>query len=505
MALKNLKAESDALEKTLRTPKGQGSSANPFRKQMNTHVHTFKFSEAMIKKELLQITNKFDAAGKRLHSGTPEYKAAERSSAMEGIPDAEINNFVKSFMTTLKTKFPANRGAGAKVKYTVSTKGKTMIIVAVGSSEGSDASVYNAIQTALSSTQKQLQPQFKKIFERASQFSKPGKTGDPASNIFNVGHDVGVAIDKFAAIDSILNQIDSQLGDVAQVLQDKTKTVKSKFPFFAGHNMQLDFRGGKIISKLDIGCSIESWHKNMVDNVGAGDVQAGNAILKGTKKTEPLIKQLQDVVEKELKKTFHDPSNFTGREYSTPMLTAFGEMITNQPTIKRLQRRGQLKNLSKYKRKPKSKPRIKAKKNIPVKTKKSTGKPKNVITGMKKLNLKRGPTRPATEKGDSLASLYALLNAKLPRTVAENMGAPGLENRTGTFASSVRVTDVSRTAQGHPSIGYTYQRNPYQIFETGTGTPPWATPARDPRTLVDASIREIAQELAVGRFYTRRV
>ena len=93
----------------------------------------------------------------------------------------------------------------------------------------------------------------------------------------------------------------------------------------------------------------------------------------------------------------------------------------------------------------------------------------------------------------------------MPRTVAENMGAPGLENRTGTFASSVRVTDVSRTAQGHPSIGYTYQRNPYQIFETGTGTPPWATPARDPRTLVDASIREIAQELAVGRFYTRRV
>ena len=50
---------------------------------------------------------------------------------MEGISDAEINNFVKSFMTTLKTKFPANRGAGAKVKYTVSTKGKTMIIVAV--------------------------------------------------------------------------------------------------------------------------------------------------------------------------------------------------------------------------------------------------------------------------------------------------------------------------------------------------------------------------------------
>ena len=98
-----------------------------------------------------------------------------------------------------------------------------------------------------------------------------------------------------------------------------------------------------------------------------------------------------------------------------------------------------------------------------------------------------------------------LLNAKLPRTVAENMGAPALENRTGTFASSVRVTDVNRTAKGFPSVGYTYQRNPYQVFEMGSGKAPWATTARDPRTMIDASIREIAQELAVGRFYTRRV
>jgi hypothetical protein len=103
-----------------------------------------------------------------------------------------------------------------------------------------------------------------------------------------------------------------------------------------------------------------------------------------------------------------------------------------------------------------------------------------------------------------LISLVSLLNAKLPRTVAENMGAPGLENRTGTLASSARITDVSRTAKGYPSLGYTYQRNPYQVFEMGVGHSSWATTARDPRTLIDASIREIAQKLAVGRFYTRR-
>jgi hypothetical protein len=109
------------------------------------------------------------------------------------------------------------------------------------------------------------------------------------------------------------------------------------------------------------------------------------------------------------------------------------------------------------------------------------------------------------ESGQSFASLVQLLNAKLPQTVGENMGLPGLVYRSGRFANSVRVTDVIPTAQGYPSIGYTYQKDPYQVFEMGAGAPPWATPARDPRKLIDASIREIAQELAVGRFYTRRV
>jgi hypothetical protein len=110
-----------------------------------------------------------------------------------------------------------------------------------------------------------------------------------------------------------------------------------------------------------------------------------------------------------------------------------------------------------------------------------------------------------SEDGQSFIKLVTLLNAKLPQTVADNMGLPGLVYRSGRFASSVRVTDVIPTAQGYPSIGYTYQKDPYQVFEMGAGTPPWATPARDPRKVIDASIREIAQELAVGRFYTRRI
>ena len=103
-----------------------------------------------------------------------------------------------------------------------------------------------------------------------------------------------------------------------------------------------------------------------------------------------------------------------------------------------------------------------------------------------------------------MATLLGLLNARINDKVAKNMGVPQLENRTGRFASSVRVTDVMPTRQGFPSVGYTYQKDPYQVFERTSGSR-FASIERDPRSLIDGSIREIAAELAIGRLYTRRV
>ena len=114
----------------------------------------------------------------------------------------------------------------------------------------------------------------------------------------------------------------------------------------------------------------------------------------------------------------------------------------------------------------------------------------------------------ASKEKDSIRQqptrLMALINAKLPQTVAKNMGPPRLENRTGRFASSPRVTDVQQTPRGFPSIGYTYEKDPYSVFESTSGTR-FASAERDPRSLIDLSIREIAQQMAIGRFYTRRV
>jgi len=106
---------------------------------------------------------------------------------------------------------------------------------------------------------------------------------------------------------------------------------------------------------------------------------------------------------------------------------------------------------------------------------------------------------------DNYLSLMTLLNTKLPDVVRKNMGPPGLSNRTGKFASSVKVTEIIQTPKGFPSVGYTYQKNPYQVFELGVGNPSWSSEKRDPRKVIDQSIREIAANLAIGRFFTRRV
>lgn len=128
----------------------------------------------------------------------------------------------------------------------------------------------------------------------------------------------------------------------------------------------------------------------------------------------------------------------------------------------------------------------------------------------KKPKKRRGSTKRATalkrkeEKGVATAplALIGIINKELPRVVQKNMVAPRLQYQTGRFASSVRVTDMAMTAKGFPSIGYTYDRDNYETFELGNRQ---GSPDRDPRALIDTSIREIAARYAIGRFYTRRV
>ena len=130
----------------------------------------------------------------------------------------------------------------------------------------------------------------------------------------------------------------------------------------------------------------------------------------------------------------------------------------------------------------------------------------SALTINAKVRVKGRKRRQNTSTSTSeLLRMIAMINKRLPDVVRKNMQEPALQNRTGRFADSVEVTEVVPTPKGFPSVGYTYRKNPYQVFEMGQGEPPWATPERDPRKLIDRSIREVAAQLAMGRLFTRRV
>ena len=120
---------------------------------------------------------------------------------------------------------------------------------------------------------------------------------------------------------------------------------------------------------------------------------------------------------------------------------------------------------------------------------------------VRKINLSKAKSQRRKKGGGGTSfnplQIVALINKELPDTVRANMGNPALTNQTGRFAESVRATDMMMTPQGFPSVGYTYQRDPYGTFEQDADY--------DPRTLIDRSMREIAAQYAIGRFYTRRV
>lgn len=100
--------------------------------------------------------------------------------------------------------------------------------------------------------------------------------------------------------------------------------------------------------------------------------------------------------------------------------------------------------------------------------------------------------------------LLPIINSRLKESMVSNMQYPSLVNRTGRLAGSARVVGVERSPQGFATLVFEYERNPYDVFDRSLGKSPWNTPARDPKTLVAKSIRDIVTEMVTERFYTRR-
>jgi hypothetical protein len=118
---------------------------------------------------------------------------------------------------------------------------------------------------------------------------------------------------------------------------------------------------------------------------------------------------------------------------------------------------------------------------------------------MQKINIKKKnlETKRAVDPG----VLLGQLNKDLGQQVERNMGRPGLRSDTGRFANSAQILAVIPTRVGLNQIDYTYQKDPYQVFEGGYGYPS----AFDPRQVIEKSIRELATRQLETKFVLRRV
>ena len=100
-------------------------------------------------------------------------------------------------------------------------------------------------------------------------------------------------------------------------------------------------------------------------------------------------------------------------------------------------------------------------------------------------------------------ALKELLNQVLPDMLLAKMQAPALVNRTGRFRNSAEVTNTMIGPRGGVQVDYTYQRNPYEVFEPGGRL---YTPDRNPQKIIGETIREVAQQIMGRKFIkTRRV
>lgn len=388
-----------------------------------------------------------------------------------------VKDGVTKMVHTLYDKFNPSNYNATKQKWTISSDlvgTRDSFTFLLASKPEKSANVFNTFKRQKQIAQRPLVRALnKKIRElnRGSKGFQRETISARGQGFLDIGHGKG------AAVNSQRAQV---MGEIIGAFSDKnTSPIINQF--------LREFQD-------EISVSVQKWDDGPPVDVIRVGIESKNLNRKSASKDKKEVGMLNQILEREVEKFAQDFAHMEGSDSSVQKRVKI--VVSNFV--------GPLKG---NKRVKVSGPATKERKKSHKGKGKSKGKtPKGVAA---KVSTKRRKTRAKRKAGRSISAkplaLVTKLNKELPDTVRKNMNAPALENRSGTFADSVKVTDVMQTSKGYPSIGYTYKRNPYQVFEVGTGDARWATPERDPRRLIDRSIREIAAEFAIGRFYTRRI
>jgi predicted RNA-binding protein Jag len=443
------------LTKTLNDRMVQSSAV--YRKEIaNKEAHYITIDQKLIERE---IRAEMEARGATNSKGELAQSIEDIITAQVPVMCKGIYNDIKSYNSSGLKRTAVSKLIGTPKKFT---------FVLAQATKGGSTSVFNAFRRIKNKNQRTLIKQIKAQIKKLNSGRTASQIEEPTSNFLDIGHAGGssIAEQKKKSVEAALFQFGTNLNTEAKKI---LKTLVSDL------GINVTARTGKEPRVLSV--SIESSRLNK---------------LKGSREEKQIVvdlnKDLQTLLEA-LGGEFwlnQESSDSKKQQIVKSILNPFAIIAAKSPFVKTTFRTSKVKKGTSSSKGKKIKPGVRRAKPFI-----DTGK---ADTGIAHTDNKR-----------SLFSVIALINKELPSTVRKNMGAPRLENRTGKFAASVKLQDVISTPKGYPSFGYTYEKDPYQVFEVGTGKTPWANSNRDPRKLIDASIREIATQMAIGRFYTRRL
>ena len=452
------------------------ASSSHYRNEVaDLRVHTFKLSHP----QLLAVT--MLELSKRNIKPTPEQHKEISDAALTAY--TEILNAIKALKKELhvNTVKKATYLRKERLRFVFQTTGDRMGKFGSGASnakiwpsQNDPAVTFDAIKLAYQAGLSNFFKELQKITDNAIRKTKPGKSGKlnketRVGKFFHLGHlnTQGVAETRFR--DGLSKSFESlPTGEHANMTA-----------FLKASGIDLSFQ--RVDSEDMMYVQIES----ATDNLERGSGTEGSAKARMDAIREALIVAIDnfDILNMSGSDT---PKQRKEKQVAKALLEPFkNNKLKNKKAQLKIE---PVKNSASKKTKLKNRGKV---------LQSSEGIGKAVIK--KKASGKRAKT---PSPASSPLHMIVALNNKLPQVVAQNMQSPALQYQTGRFASSVRVTDVITTPKGYPSVGYTYDKFPYQTFEVGYEQ---GDASRDPRKIISQSIREIAAEMAIGKFFTRRV
>ena len=335
---------------------------------------------------------------------------------------------------------------------------------------------FNQLQEHLKSTV-EVNPETGRMRNRTLRTAK-GRTSEGVGRFFNAGHEKGAGIFESFLRDAFEGIANSERLDSEATAQDLAKVLKVE-------SLITVIRSDKEDSHT---IGIESDYLNKYSEEGGTKVSAVKAQL--NKQLKAAIAKLEKSIDTRVGLVGLQGSDSIDTKKKKKILRNIAEPFKKLKNVKVVTEDTKLNSKSSSTKKP----------TVSSGTKGVSAA--KLGAGVRAARIKRRPARASESPASYPLKLIGIINAQLPSTLQKNMMVPRLENRSGRFANSVEVTDITKTPKGYPSIGYTYQKFPYQTFEPGFKQ---GSVERDPRKLIDTSIREIAAKLAIGRFYTRRL